>query len=81
MGRGLPLGERHDRQRVVRRAVNGIFNCAEDTMRRNSGEGALADAIHDTVKRRTCHAREPDLPMRSLLHNMFCTRSFTLLYQ
>lgn len=57
LGRGLPLDERHDRRQVVKAAVNGFFNWAEDTMRRISGKGALADAIRYAVKRREALTR------------------------
>jgi hypothetical protein len=57
LGRGLPREDRLDRRKVVRVGVNGFFSWAEDTMRRISGKGALADAIRYAVKRREALTR------------------------
>jgi transposase len=57
LGRGLPLEDRLERRKVVRVGVDGFFNWAEDTMRRISGKGALADAIRYAVKRRAALTR------------------------
>ncbi|KHL24984.1 transposase [Croceibacterium mercuriale] len=57
LGRGLPLEERLERRQVVRVGVDGFFNWAEDTLRRISNKGALADAIRYAVKRREALTR------------------------
>jgi transposase len=57
LGRRLPLEDRLERRQVVRVGVDGFFNWAEDTMRRISGKGALADAIRYAVKRRAALTR------------------------
>lgn len=57
LGRGLPLEDRLDRRQVVRVGVNGFFNWAEDTLRRISGKGALADAIRYAARRRAALTR------------------------
>ena len=57
LGRGLPLEDRLERRQVVRVGVDGFFTWAEDTMRRISGKGALADAIRYAVKRREALTR------------------------
>ena len=61
LGRGLPRENRLERRRVVRVGVDGFFNWAEDTMRRISRKGALADAIRYAVKRRTALTRFCDV--------------------
>lgn len=57
LGRGLPPEDRLERRQLVRVGVDGFFNWAEDTMRRISGKGALADAIRYAVKRRAALTR------------------------
>jgi hypothetical protein len=51
------LEDRLERRQVVRVGVDGFFNWAEDTMRRISGNDALADAIRYAVKRREALTR------------------------